>query len=100
MNSYLLWSKEEFKSRLRVYRETFEVILGEISPFITKTAINFQPNPIEAHCQLARTLYRPAHGCSYQVIEDVASETFNFFICIIVIALYNRYVAPPQTVQE
>ena len=59
-NGYLLWSEEEFKSQLRVHRETFEVILGEISPFITKTPTNFQPNPIVAHRQLALTLYRIA----------------------------------------
>ena len=42
-NSYLLWSEEEFKSPLRVRQETIEVILDEISLFITKTPINFQP---------------------------------------------------------
>ena len=39
-----------------VHWETFKVILGEI--IITKTPTNFQPNPIEAHRQLALTLYR------------------------------------------
>ena len=63
-NGYLLWSEEEINSRLRVHRKTFEVILGEISTFITKTPTNFQPNLIEAHRQLALTLYRLAHGCS------------------------------------
>ena len=108
-NGYLLWSEEEFNSRLRVHRETFEVILGEISPFITKTPTNFQLNPIEAHRQLALTLYRLAHACSYQVIEDVfgvskalASETFDFVIriSIMLVALYNRYVALPKTIKE
>ena len=63
-NGYLLWSEEEINSRLRVHRKTFEVILGEISTFITKTPTNFHPNLIEAHRQLALTLYRLAHGCS------------------------------------
>ena len=63
-NGYLLWSEEEINSRLRVHRKAFEVILGEISTFITKTPTNFQPNLIEAHRQLALTLYRLAHGCS------------------------------------
>ena len=70
-NGYLSWSEEELKSRLRVQRETVEAILGEIGPFITKTPPNFQPNLIEAHRQLALTLYRLTHGCSYQIIEDV-----------------------------
>lgn len=40
-NGCLLWSEEEFKSRLRVQQEKFEVILVVISPFITKTPTNF-----------------------------------------------------------
>ena len=104
---FLLWSAEGFKSRLKVHRETFEVILGEISPFITKTLTNFQPDLIEVHRQLAQTFYRLAHGCSVQVIEDIfgvskalASETFNFVICIMVVALYDHYVALPKTIEE
>ena len=46
-NGYLLWSKEEV--RVKVHRETFDVILGEISPFITKTPTIFQSNLIEAN---------------------------------------------------
>ena len=70
-NGYLSWSEEELKSRLGVQRETVEAILGEIGPFFTKTPPNFQPNLIEAHRQLALTLYRLTHGCSYQIIQDV-----------------------------
>ena len=39
----------EKRETLRVQLETFEVILSEISPFITKNSTNFQPNSIEAH---------------------------------------------------
>ena len=85
-------SEEEFNSRLRVHRETFEVILGEMGPFITKTPTNFQPNSIEAHRQLALT---------YRLVSNaLASETFNFVICIMVVALYNRYVALPKTIEK
>ena len=82
------------------------MILGDISPLITKTQ-NFQPNLIEARRQLTLTLCRLGHGCSYQVIENVfgvskalASETFNFVIRIMVVALYNRYVALPKLIEE
>ena len=82
-------------------------MLDEISPFITKIPTNLQPNPIEAHRQLALTLCGLAHGCSYQVIEDVlgvskalASEMLNYVIPIMVVDLYNRCVALSKTIEE
>ena len=105
-NGYLLRSKEEFKLWLRVHRETFEEIIGEIGPFITKTPTSFHPNLIGTHRQLPLTLRRLAYGCFYQVIEDVfgvskaLAETFNFVICIMIVALYDRYVALPKTIEK
>ena len=59
------------------------------------------------HRQLALNLHRLAHGCSYQIIEDVfrvskalASEAFNFVIRIMVVVLYDCYVALPKTIEE
>ena len=57
-NWYLNWDDSEFKSRVRVHRDTFEFILGKISPFIAMTPTNFVPIPIEPHPQLGLTLYR------------------------------------------
>ena len=97
-NGYVTWDEEEFKSRVRVHRKTFELILNEIGPLIIKTPTKFQPNPIEPHRQSGRTLYRLAHGCSYQTIEDLfavskslASVTFNLITRVLVAELYELY---------
>ena len=72
-------------------RDTFEYILNELSPLITKVPTNLQPNPIEPHRQLGLTLYRLAHGCDFQVIEDVfgvskalGAQTFNKVIRVMI----------------
>ena len=46
----------KFESRVRVHRDIFEFILGEISPFITKKRTNFVPIPIELHPQYGRAM--------------------------------------------
>ena len=51
-NGYLNWDDSKFESRVRVHRDTFEFILGKISPFIAMTPTNFVPIPIEAHRQV------------------------------------------------
>jgi len=56
------WSEKEFKKRLRVSKDTFEIILGKIEEFIVKTPTNLNQNPIETDRQLALTLYRLGHG--------------------------------------
>ena len=70
-NGYRAWDDDQFKSRVRINRESFEFILAEIGPSIAKTPINLQPDPIEPHRQLGLTLYQLAHGCTYQVLKDV-----------------------------
>ena len=89
---YVNWDESRFKARVRVNRETFNYILGEISPYIAKTPTNFRPNPIEPHRQLGLTLYRLGHGCDFQVIEDVfgvskslAVQTFNQVIRVMIL---------------
>ena len=49
---YRTWNDEQFKSRVRVNRATFDFILEEINPSIEKTPTNLQPDPIESHRQL------------------------------------------------
>ena len=68
---YRNWSVAHFKARVRINRDIFEYILEEIRPDIIKTPTNFEPHPIEPHRQLGLTLYRLAHACEFQVIEDV-----------------------------
>ena len=44
---YANWDGDQFRSRLRITRPMFELLLDEISPIITKTPTNLVPNPIE-----------------------------------------------------
>ena len=78
-NGYRVWDDDQFKSRVRINRESFEFILAEIGKSIAyKIApTNLQPDPIEPHRQLGLTLYRFAHGCTYQVLQDVFGERFE-----------------------
>ena len=51
-NGYVNWDDLEFKTGVRVHRDTLEPILNEIIPLIAKTPTSFLPNPIEPHRQL------------------------------------------------
>ena len=51
---------------------------------IIKEVTNMVPEPIEDHRQLALTIYRMAHGCSFNVLKDIfgvskslATKMFN-----------------------
>ena len=59
-NGYQTWTEEKFKKRLRIKRETFEYIIGEIRLDIKKEPTNLKPNPTSNDRQLAVTLYRLA----------------------------------------
>ena len=103
-NGYASWDEE---ARVRITRQSFEFILGEIKHHLQKTPTNFCPEPIEPNRQLALTLYRLAHNCTYQRLDDVfgvsislASETFNFVIRVLVAELYDRFVVMPKTNDE
>ena len=106
-NGYENWDMDEFKGWLHINRETFMLILARISPFISKKPTNFIPNPVEDHRQLAMTLFRLGHGCSFRVLADVfgvsislATETFNKVIREIVRNLYDEYIYMPRTSEE
>ena len=63
------------------------------------------PNPIEDHRQLALTLYRMTHGCSFTVLKDVfgvslATATFNKVIRVLVYCFYNEFVGRPSSEDE
>ena len=48
-NGYRIWDDTQFKSRVRISRDTFRYILDIIGPYIEKIPTNFVPNPIETH---------------------------------------------------
>ena len=64
------WSGSQFKKGLRVNRDTFHLILGEIQDLITKETMRFK-KPTSPECQLALTLYRMAHGISFSTVGDL-----------------------------
>ena len=83
-NGHATWADDEFKERLRINRENFEFIVYRIRPMIIKEVTNMVPELIEDHRQLALTIYRMAHGCSFNVLKDIfgvskslATKTFN-----------------------
>ena len=92
-NEYRQWTEEQSKKRLRVTRETFEFILETVTDDIGKETTKFK-EPTSSQCQLALTLYRLAHGCSYTTVGDLfgvapstARTIFNHVIRCIVQAL-------------
>ena len=56
--------------RLRVNRDAFHFILGEIEDLITKETSRFK-KLTSPECQLALTLYRMAHGISFSTVGDL-----------------------------
>ena len=106
-NGYRNWTDNAFKKRLRVNRCTFEYILYEIKPIITKTPTRFKPHPTPPETQLAICLYRLAHGCTYDTIGDLfgvapstAAVIFNKVCKVLVSTLYDRSVYLPRNTDE
>lgn len=57
-NGYENWDEGAFKKRVRVSRDTFEFLLGEIRDDISKTSTPMKPYPTLPATQLAICLYR------------------------------------------
>ena len=100
------WSESQFKKRLRVNRDTFHFILGEIEDLITKETMRFK-KPTNPECQLALTLYRMAHGISFSTVGDLfgvaaptAYQIFSTVTSAIVARLYDRFVCLPRNEEE
>ena len=64
------WEEYEFKRRLRVTPETFNIILHHIREDIKKHPTNLEPFLTTPEQQLGLTLYRLAHGCSFSTVAD------------------------------
>ena len=100
------WSESQFKKRLRVNRDTFHFILGEIEDLITKETSRFK-KLTSPECQLALTLYRMAHGISFSTMGDLfgvaaptACQIFSTVTSAIVTRLYDRYFCLPRNEEE
>ena len=106
-DGYPVWNDELFKKHFRLKRETFEFILTEIHDEIFKEPTRFKPEPTSPDCQLAITLYRLAHGCTFTVLEDLFGESlenccviFNKVCRVLVSKMYGQYVKLPETDDE
>ena len=106
-NGYGNWDESEFKKRLRIARETFEYILDNIHDDIEKQPTNLNPFPTTPDRQLAMTLYRLTHGCSFSTVGDLfgvsislAAQTFNKIMRLLVVKMYDSYVTLPSSEQE
>ena len=104
---YLECCDEEFEERLRRKRTNLEFISNCIWAMIVKQPTNIIPNPTEERRQLALTIYRLTHGCSFNVFKDLfgvsqslATEYFNKVITAMVHCLYNEFVKTSKTEEE
>ena len=102
-NGLLNWDECEFKQRLRVTRETFNIILDHIREDIKKQPTNLKPFPTTPEQQLGLTLYRLAHGCSFSTVTDLfgvsislAGQTFYKVTRALVARMYDTFVILPK----
>ena len=65
---------------------------------------NFTPFPTTPDRQLALTIYRLAHGCTYSSLSDLfgvfVSTASKFLNCVLSFGLYNQYVYLPRSDNE
>ena len=90
---------EGFKSKIRIYRETFSFMLNEIRDDTVMSPTNLKPFPTSPDRQLAMTLYRFATGCTHSTLSDLlgvsvsaANKFFNKVCRVLVTKLYDRFV--------
>ena len=106
-NVYYNWGNEQFKSKFRLTKGNFNIILNRIEASIVKTITHLVPEPIEPNRQIWPTIYKIAHGCTFTVIDDIfgisaslATQTFNHVVRELVVNLFNEYVKIPSTEHE
>ena len=106
-NSTTRKTDEEFVEKMRISRNTFNIILRDLWDKLILQPTNFKPEPTSPDRQLALTMYRLAHGVTYTVLEDVFGVSkessctfFNKVIRLIVAYFYDDYVKLPETDEE
>ena len=97
------WTDKQFKKRFRVNGDTFNYLLQELQESIKRETTRFK-EPVAPEIQLALTLYRLAHGCSFATIGDLfgiatstACKAFNEVVRVIVLIFYDEYVTLTST---
>ena len=107
-NIYFNWGNEQFKSKFRLAKDNFNIILNRIVASIVKTQnLVIVPEPIEPNRHVGLTIYKLAHGCTFTAISDffgisesLATQTFNHVVRELVVNLFDEYVKMPSTEQE
>ena len=101
------WSNEQFSVVFRICRKAFNFILNIIQSFIIKVQTNLVPNPIDPEKQLALTLHRLAHECSFKVMRNLFGfsnflvvKTFNKVVSELVMTMYIYYSKLPTSEEE
>ena len=61
-NVYFNWDNEQFKSKFRLTKDNFNIILNRIEASIVETPTNLVPEPIEPNRQLRPTIYKLEHN--------------------------------------
>ena len=104
---YRDFASEEFKKQVRIQRETFDMILNIVEPYLKKKEMNLNQHPINVNRQLGLTLYRLGHEASFTTLSQLfgvsiylASVTFNKNCRVLVATLHNKYVKLPRTDEE
>ena len=105
-HGYEHWTDAQFKKRLRVSRDTFQFLLHTIADYIKKETTPFK-KPTSPELQLALTLYRLSHGCTYATVGDQfdvgTSTACTIFISVvktIVKKMYDNFVVSPKNEKE
>ena len=101
------WDNEQFKSKFRLTKDNFNIIVKRIEASIVKTPTNLVPEPIEPNRQLGLTINKLPHGCTFTVVGDVfeifeslATQTSNHVVRELVANLFDKYVKMSLTEQE
>ena len=88
-------------------REIFNSILCRIKQGIIKESTVIVPNPTEPHRQLALTIYKMVHGCSFKVLkyifgvsQSLATQTFNNVDRVLISSYYDEFIKLPSSEEE
>ena len=97
------WKEDDWISNLRMNKESFNVLLNELAPYITKKDTNFR-KAIPADIRLAVCLYFLSHSSDYTTVSNLfgigraTAYQIIMQVCrVIVDKLLKSYIKLPNT---
>ena len=97
-NVYFNWDNEQFKSKFRLTKDNFNIIVKRIEASIVKTPTNLVPEPIEPIAQISTRLYIQGYSrCSWNFRVPCNS---NHVVRELVVNLFDDHIKMPSTEQE